>query len=251
MSESPESGGGGTVSSVLYRLLQGVAVVLAAFAGAVVFAGAGIGALVSGGIVEPETVGYHLALTVLQFVGFGVGIAGYVAITDDRELIRYRFPTRYSWGLIGVGVVILLVVQFGFGFLLSELGLEAGQNEVIIIGRENPQFFLYMILVSIVVVGPVEELLFRGVVQGLLRRALSAWPAIVMASAFFGLVHVWAVRGTIEQQLLYAFVATVLGLILGYLYERTDNIVVPGLAHGLYNAVLFAIQYVAVTRAFI
>ena len=251
MSESPESGDDGTFGPALYRLTQAVAVVLAAFAGAVAFAGVGISALVSNGLVEPETIGYHLALTVLQFVGFGVGIAGYVVITDDRELIRYRLPTRFSWGLIGVGVVVLLVVQFVFGFLLSELGLEAGENQVILIGRENPQFFLYMILVSILVVGPVEELLFRGVVQGLLRRALSAWPAIVTASAFFGLVHVWAVQGTIGQQLVYAAVATVLGIILGYLYERTENIVVPGVAHGLYNAVLFAIQYVAVTRAFI
>ena len=251
MSESPESAGDGTVGPVLFRLMQGIAVVLAAFAGAVAVAGAGISVLVSGGIVDPETIGYHLSLTVLQFVGFGVGIVGYVVIADDRELIRYRSPTRFGWGLIGLGVVVLLVVQFGFGFLLSELGLEAGENQVIIIGRENPQFFLYMIFVSILVVGPVEELLFRGIVQGLLRRALSAWPAIVLASAFFGLVHVWAVQGTIGQQLVYAVVATVLGLVLGYLYERTDNIVVPGVAHGVYNAVLFALQYVAVTRAFI
>ncbi|UWG50211.1 Metal-dependent membrane protease, CAAX family [Halalkaliarchaeum sp. AArc-CO] len=251
MSESPESEGVGTFGPALYRLTQAVAVVLAAFAGAVAVAGGGIGVLISGGIVEPETIGYHLALTVLQFVGFGVGIVGYVAITDDRELISYRLPTRFGWGLIGVGIVVLLIVQFAFGFVLSEFGLEAGENQVVLIGRENPQFFLYMILVSILVVGPVEELLFRGVVQGLLRRAVSAWPAIVLAAAFFGLVHVWAVQGTIGQQLVYAVVATVLGIVLGYLYERTGNIVVPGLAHGLYNAVLFAIQYVAVTRAFI
>lgn len=238
----------GTLGSITFRLAQGLAVVLAAFAAAVVVASLGSSALVSSGIVRPETVPYQVSVTVFQFVGFGLAIAGYLLVADDAELIRYGSPTGFGWGLIAVGVFVLLVVQFGLSFLLTQLGIQAGENQVILVGRENPQFFLYMIFVSVLVVGPIEELLFRGVVQGLLRRALSAWPAILLAAALFGLVHVWAVQGATDQQLVYAVVATVLGVVLGYLYERTGNVVVPGLAHGLYNAMLFAIQYVAVTR---
>lgn len=251
MTGTSDSAPNGAAGAVIFRLTQSVAVVLAAFVAALVVTGAGVGGLLAVGLVELETMEYHLAASVFQFAGFGVGIAGYVWLTNDRELINYRLPTRFEWALLALGVIVLLVVQFGLGSLLSVIGLEAGENQVVLIGRENPVFFLYMILVSILVVGPVEELLFRGVVQGLLRRAMSAWPAILVASAFFGLVHVWAVQGSLEQQLVYAVVATVLGVVLGYLYERTGNIVVPGLAHGFYNAVLFAIQYVAVTQAFV
>jgi membrane protease YdiL (CAAX protease family) len=36
-------------------------------------------------------------------------------------------------------------------------------------------------------------------------------------------------------------------VVLGGLYEHTKNLVVPIVAHGLYNATLFAIQWVNAT----
>lgn len=246
-----DSPGERSLAAVAFRLAQGIGVVLAAFVFAVVVASAGAGALVSAGLVRPETVPYQVAVTVFQFVGFSVAIAGYLLVADDGELIGYGVPTRFGWGLVAVGVVGLLAAQFGLSYLLTQLGIQVGENQVILLGREDPRFFLYMIAVSILLVGPIEELLFRGVVQGLLRRALSAWPAILLASGLFGLVHVWAVQGATGQQLVYAVVAAALGLVLGYLYERTGNVVVPGIAHGVYNAVLFAIQYVVATQGIV
>jgi membrane protease YdiL (CAAX protease family) len=39
----------------------------------------------------------------------------------------------------------------------------------------------------------------------------------------------------------------VLGCILGFVYEQTDNLVVPALIHGVYNAILFSLLYVQVS----
>ena len=36
-------------------------------------------------------------------------------------------------------------------------------------------------------------------------------------------------------------------LVFGWAYERSENIVVPSLAHGLYNSTLFGLLYIAVT----
>ncbi|PSP27117.1 CPBP family intramembrane metalloprotease, partial [Halobacteriales archaeon QH_2_65_14] len=36
----------------------------------------------------------------------------------------------------------------------------------------------------------------------------------------------------------------VLSLVIGWLFEHTDTLVVPALVHGLYNAVLFLALYV-------
>lgn len=247
MNDSPTERDTGIIGLVAYRLAQGVAVVLGAFLGAAVVANLGIGALDSFGLVEPETIGYYLALTLLQFVGFGLAIAGYLLLTSDLDLIKYHWPSRTEWLFIVGGMVALLAMQYSLGALLAQFGLEAGENQVVLLGRANPRFFLYMIVVSVFVVGPMEEILFRGMVQGLLRRAVSDWPAIIFTAVLFGFVHVWAVLGTPDQQFVYAIIATVLGVILGYLYERTDNIVVPALAHGTYNAALFAIQYIGTT----
>jgi hypothetical protein len=90
------------------------------------------------------------------------------------------------------------------------------------------------------VVGPAEELLVRGGIQGLLKRAWGPWPGIVGASALFGSLHY---IGSGSSALAYVVFSFLLGILLGYLYERTGNLIVPAVAHGGYNAVIYAIQY--------
>ena len=37
------------------------------------------------------------------------------------------------------------------------------------------------------------------------------------------------------------------GAVLGALYEHTGNLVVPAVAHGVYNAVTFGVEYLELT----
>jgi hypothetical protein len=104
-----------------------------------------------------------------------------------------------------------------------------------------------MIPVAILLVGPFEELVFRGGVQGILRRTWGPGVAIVVASVLFGLVHWIALTGAGGSRVPYVTVAATLGLVLGYLYERSRNLVVPAVVHGLYNTVLFGAQYLSAT----
>jgi len=89
-----------------------------------------------------------------------------------------------------------------------------------------------MIVVSLLIVGPAEELLLRGVVQGGLRRSFDAAPAILIAALIFGALH-GNVEGTAVEQVTYMGVTVVLGAILGVLYERTENVLVPGFARAV------------------
>ena len=61
----------------------------------------------------------------------------------------------------------------------------------------------------------------------------------------FGVVHWIALSG--GGKVTYIAVAAVLGLALGAVYERTKNILVPIAVHGLYNALLFSIQWLVAT----
>ncbi|WP_058364863.1 CPBP family intramembrane glutamic endopeptidase [Haloparvum sedimenti] len=232
-------------AAAAFRLGQAVLVVLGAFFAAVAVTGWGTDALVGLGLLTPDTSLYTVAGTVLQFLGFGIGVAGFLALVDEPGLIRVRALDRRDALLTVGGVVVLLALQFVLLYALQVLGLSTGENQAMLPGREDPTYFLYMVVVSVLFVGPAEELLFRGVVQGLLRRAFAAWPAILIAGAFFGLIHAPAVQGGQVETLLYAVVATLLGCLLGYLYERSGNLAVPAIAHGLYNATLFGIQYAA------
>lgn len=231
-------GGAGVV-----RLAQGLAAVFGAFLAASAITSPLTGVLVAAELVAHGTPEWQVARTVFQFLGFLLAVAAFLWITDEWDLVRFEPLDRREGVLTLIGVVGLLGLQFALLSVFGLFGVSTGENRAMLPGQENPTYFLYMIAVSVLVVGPVEEVLFRGVVQGALRKAWSAWPAILLASALFGVVHVVAVAGTAEQQLLYASVAMALGCVLGYLYERTGNVAVPGVTHGLYNGSLFAIQF--------
>jgi CAAX protease family protein len=87
--------------------------------------------------------------------------------------------------------------------------------------------------------GGSEEVLFRGVIQTGLTRAVPAWLALIMASAAFGMVH-FASRA-------YAVVAGVIGIYLGALFLVQGSLLAPIITHTLYDFV--ALLYVARRRA--
>ncbi|WP_136689261.1 CPBP family intramembrane glutamic endopeptidase [Halorhabdus amylolytica] len=196
---------------------------------------------VSGGL----TIAGNLLLTMTQFVGFVLVAVGYVK-WQDVDLYDLSLPSLRDVGWMGGGFVLLFVVAYGLSIVITVLGLETATNAVVKLGQENPQFFLYMIPVSLLFIGPGEELVFRGVVQGLFRKAYGVVPAVVITSVLFGVAHYLALVG--EGQVTYIAIATGLGLVLGAVYERTENVVVPIVIHGAWNAMLFTVQWYAATN---
>lgn len=84
-------------------------------------------------------------------------------------------------------------------------------------------------------VGLAEELLFRGLIQRQLIRAVGRWAGLFWAAALFMLMHfTWKS----VPELGFVFLA---GLILGYFYWRTGNLVGPIVVHGLGNLLLVGI----------
>jgi hypothetical protein len=225
---------------------KAVAVAAIAFLAAVVTVNLGILPFLAAGVVEQETMAWNILASVLQFIGFGVGVAAYFAVSGEWDVISIRVPTLRDAAWIGAGVLVILLAAQAIGLFLQQLDIQVAQNTVIAAGQENPEFFLYMIPVSLLLVGPFEELVFRGGVQGVLRRAWGPRGAVVVAAVLFGLVHWIALVGS-GSRISYVLVAAALGLILGAIYERTRNLVVPAVVHGLYNSVLFAVQYATAT----
>jgi membrane protease YdiL (CAAX protease family) len=78
-----------------------------------------------------------------------------------------------------------------------------------------------------VLAGFGEEMLFRGVLQGVFTRWLDPWTALVLASVLFGLLH--------AVSLSYAVLATLMGAYLGGVQLGTGNLLVVVLAHALYD----------------
>jgi membrane protease YdiL (CAAX protease family) len=127
--------------------------------------------------------------------------------------------------------------------LLTVFSVQAAENSAGQTALQNPGIIPYLAVLQFLLVGPGEELLFRGVIQGRLREYFDAWPAILLTTLMFAPAHLLALSGGATAVLATIGILFVPSIIFGYLYEKTNNIVVPALAHGLYNATLFGLTY--------
>lgn len=195
-----------------------------------------------------------------QYVGFaGLGIYylrrrgfdwdqvwGYLGVR--KPTLKEMAIAILSWFII-LGLIIAL--SFAIEFLFDALGAgepdepEQGLDEVI---TASPALLGGVILMMFLVVGPCEELLFRGIVQGRLRERLSALPAILIASGLFASVHVIAFIGSAQAILLGITVLFVTSLVLGWVYEYTESLVAAATLHAFHNSMVSIIIYVQVTQ---
>nr|WP_305794470.1 CPBP family intramembrane glutamic endopeptidase [Halomarina rubra] len=137
---------------------------------------------------------------------------------------------------------------YAFTVVYGYFDVSLAESGVIAAGRENPTLLLVLIPLSVLLVGPGEELFYRGVVQGWLRESFGPVGAIVAASVLFASIHVPGLVGSSGLAVLATLaIIGFLALYLGALYEYTGNLVVPALVHGLYNATQFALAYVQAT----
>jgi membrane protease YdiL (CAAX protease family) len=240
----------GTNEERVRSLVHSVAIVLAAFVAGIALAIGGIRLLGLLGVAETgaDSLG-PLASAVaaaLQFTGFLLVGGWYVHWQDSMTLFEVRLPSLRELGWALAGLIALFVLLNIVSVIIETLGVQTAENAAITQGRENPRLFLYLIGVTILLTAPAEELLFRGLVQGLFRQAYGILPGILVASAMFGVVHWIALTGA-GSRLTYIAVAGALGIVLGAVYEHTENLAVPILVHGFYNAILFSVAYLVAT----
>ena len=99
---------------------------------------------------------------------------------------------------------------------------------------------------EVYIMAPIgEELLFRGLTQASLEKDIgNSFVAILIVSSIFAIMHLGYVtylEKTLE--IIYVFVAAT---VLGYAFMKTKSLVLPLIAHGTANTILFGIlPYIA------
>lgn len=84
-------------------------------------------------------------------------------------------------------------------------------------------------ILSITLVAPVlEECLFRGAIEGHLLKKMKPWAAILISALLFGIVHMN------PAQVVYA---SLIGIVLGWLYWRSGSVLPSIVAHVLNNTI--------------
>ena len=194
-----------------------------------------------------------LALTALELVVGQVLVMGglsvvYLSYTGrGLDYVPIRRPSLLE-ALAIVAAPFAVILVTGIVTQLSLLvGVEPSQHALGNLGDVDPQFYLYMIPLVIFIVGPFEELLYRGVVQARLRESFGPAAAILLASLIFAAIHIPAHGfGAAGLGPTAASMAALVGgsIVFGGLYEWTENLTVVALVHGLYNSILLALLYV-------
>lgn len=200
---------------------------------------------------SPERSGVALAAQ-------GAGLVAVVAVYLERHDLSWSYlrvsrPSLRDVGFAVLTTVVLFAALAVLSAVIDQLGLTTTEHSVSQSAEENPAVLLPLIPLSILVTGPAEELLFRGVIQTRLRETFSTLNAVLVASTAFSLVHVpaYALGSGLNLSLLTTLgILFILGFLLGGAYEYTGNLFVPIIAHGVFNAVIYGSSYVEAVGVF-
>lgn len=137
---------------------------------------------------------------------------------------------RLTAGLVTflASLPVVSLISWGWTLLLEHLGFPTDRQEMLgIFARADSPLMTTLVIFLAVVVAPiVEELVFRAGLFRYLNQRLPRAAALMLPAVVFGSLH-----GN-----LVAFAPlVVLGIIFSLAYERTGNIAVPMIAHGLFN----------------
>jgi len=202
------------------------------------------------GVAVTPLLSIVLSLALATGVGFGGVALGYLRYRGrGLEYVGLTVPSLRDVALVVGGYVGSLALLVVASVIISAIGAEAAPNTAAEVGMENPEILLLLVPASFLLIGPGEELLYRGVVQNRLGEALPAPAAIVLASLIFASIHFFSLSGAPQARLVSISVLVLPTLVFGTMYEITKNLVVPALIHGAYNATLFSLLYLTLQYA--
>jgi len=191
-----------------------------------------------------------VSVVMLQGVGFGSVALGYLYLSNrGMDFLMLRMPTLRDLAWTLGGLFALFGALMVMNVILFLAGIEGAEHVFVDLGEQNPEILLLLIPLSIVLIGPAEELLFRGLIQRLLVDRFGIIAGIGGASVIFAVAHVGALIAADPVELITTLgIFVILSVILGVVYEYGENLVIPSLIHGLFNAAQFALLYWVVTN---
>jgi membrane protease YdiL (CAAX protease family) len=150
-------------------------------------------------------------------------------LLHQPPLASWRWDGRDALLAVVATLPMLLAAVAALRWPVGPLAELKRLTERLIVPLFAPLSLLELVGVALLA-GLGEELLFRGVLQGAFLRWAEPWWALAMASVLFGLLHAVTTA--------YAFLATLLGAYLGWVWMTTGNLLVVVIMHALYDFVL-------------
>ncbi len=147
---------------------------------------------------------------------------------------------------VGIASAIILVQVIQILRLPEERLDKDAMPELMKYIQKNNRF--YALFYPLVLVGPIEELLYRGFLQGHLQNMMSGslltiGYATLITGLIFGLIHLINVvkkeeslKGNLKQ--LPGRIS--MGILLGYIFQASNSLLLPIILHDLLDGASFA-----------
>ncbi|MBM0741398.1 CPBP family intramembrane metalloprotease [Phormidium sp. CLA17] len=162
--------------------------------------------------------------------GLGVlywSIQSYLPLPEDWFRINLK-GNWFWWGLGGYFAALPLVIVVSLVNQKIWQG-RGGSNPILPIALEGKNSFaLAIFFVTAAIAAPIfEEILFRGFLLSSLTRYFPVWGAIILSSFLFAVAHL---------SLSEVLPLMTLGMVLGFVYSRSRNLLSSMLLHSLWNS---------------
>lgn len=148
------------------------------------------------------------------------------------------FKKQFSFSikdiLIGIGSAAVLYGIFQLGYAFSKLIFVFAEEQVgniyLIKSGGNT---LYLGLLLAFLIGPAEEIFWRGYVQRMLEPHYGEWSALVITAITYTFIHLWSFN------FMLILSALVCGIFWGLLYKYNKNLVTLILSHAIWDVSVF------------
>lgn len=169
----------------------------------------------------------YLTMTMTGFLVLYYALKSYFPLPKDWFKFKW-FSNWIFWGLGGYFVAFPLVVIISLVNQQIWQG-KGGSNPLLLLALESQdKVALLIFFITASLAAPLfEEVIFRGFLLPSLTRYLPVWGAIITSSLIFALAHL-----NLSEVLPLA----TLGVVLGFVYTRSRNLLSSMLLHGLWNS---------------
>jgi len=162
-------------------------------------------------------------------------LAGYSLWINRADLhLDYRFSRRF----VGFGI-LSAVFLYGIFWIGSHLlqHLVPSSRELIgaVYTTKSALPAWVIVLLLAFVIGPAEEIFWRGLVQKYLVAATNQQFGLILGAVLYALVHLWAKNGVL---MLAAFVC---GLVWGRQYLKSGSLIGVIVSHVLWDIAVFIV----------
>ena len=150
----------------------------------------------------------------------------------DLSLLGLRPFRASAYGWLGLGLFSYYAAVIAYGSLITEPDQEDIARDL---GLDQGVLAAVPVVLLIALVAPIaEEIFFRGMLFGGLRRRMSTIPAAGLSALVFGGLHATTGISAVPPLIVFGFV-------LALLYEKTGSVVPGILAHALNNSLALAV----------